>query len=86
MYKLNAKHTGRQWDLADEGHFDVLEDCTYCGRSRKLAGLDRVDSNLHYMPAERGVMLHNLQLYQAESGHGHLPAALSPHSPSEHRC
>jgi hypothetical protein len=32
-------------------------------------GLDRVDSNLHYMPAERGVMLHNLQLYQAESGH-----------------
>jgi hypothetical protein len=45
-------------------------------RSRS-SKLDRVDNNLHYVPAERGVMLHNLQLYQAESGHAHLPAALS---------
>jgi hypothetical protein len=45
-----------------------LEDCTYCGRPAtfKLNGLDRVDNNLHYVPADNGVMLQ--QLYQAESG------------------
>jgi hypothetical protein len=62
-----------------------LEDCTYCGRPAtfKLNGLDRVDNNLHYVPADNGVMLQ--QLYQAESGRAHLPAALSP-VPSEHRA
>jgi hypothetical protein len=51
---------------------------TVDARQRSRNGLDRVDNAPPLRACKRGVMLHNLQLHQAESGRAHLPAALSP--------
>jgi hypothetical protein len=87
--KLNAKPLGRQWDLTDKAVSDVIWRTVHTvdARQRSRSSTDWIVlTTTSTTPAERGVMLHNLQLHQAESGRAHLPASLSPHPPSEHRC
>jgi hypothetical protein len=89
MYKLNAKPYWATVGPDDKSRLHVIWRTVHTvdARQRSRSSTDWIASTTtSTTPAERGVMLHNLQLHQAESGHAHLPASLSPHPPSEHRC